>query len=383
MTSCYFIRPLDIVSARGNRSFGASGEYGEVSMPPWPSLFAGALRSAMLGRDSKALSEFVRDNSQPAGPLGEVLGTPERPGSFRLEWASLGRMLNDGSGEAIVPLPADLVASSSGLSCLTPTAASGGVNVSFPLPMIPVLRTAQQTKPEPGRYLAGSMLDDYVAGKKTLRSNSLETRDLYKRETRVGVALDNGTRTVEEGALYGTEAISFYRDYGFVVQFSTGDIDPSTLLPVGSLLRLGGDGKAATCEAPISLRLLPEPPLAKIARDRQFRLVLSTPGIFRRGWLPDSVQDMRLVGDGFEAKLVCAAVSRATTISGWDLAKQKPKPAQRIAPAGSVYWFNDFQGDPGKLAAWVAEGLWDDKPDELRRAEGFNRAMVAAWPKED
>ena len=58
MTTSYFIRPLDVVSVRGNRSFGGSGEYGEVNMPPWPSLFAGALRSAMLGRDSKALAEF-------------------------------------------------------------------------------------------------------------------------------------------------------------------------------------------------------------------------------------------------------------------------------------------------------------------------------------
>ena len=35
-----------------------------------------------------------------------------------------------------------------------------------------------------------------------------------------------------------------------------------------------------------------------------------------------------------------------------------PKTAQRVAPAGSVYWFDQFDGDAGKLAAWVAGGLW-------------------------
>jgi hypothetical protein len=44
-----------------------------------------------------------------------------------------------------------------------------------------------------------------------------------------------------------------------------------------------------------------------------------------------------------------------------------------------VYWFNDFKGDTGKLAKWVAGGLWSDNPDEQRRAEGFNRALLAAW----
>ena len=249
--------------------------------------------------------------------------------------------------------------------------------------MIPVLRAGQQMKPETGRYLAGNMLDDYVAGKEIPHSNSLETRDLYKRETRVGVALGNGTGTIEVGALYSTEAVSFHQDCGFVVKVSAGNIEPATLLPGGSLLRLGGDGKAATCEFLKCLSLPPAPPLAQIEQNRQFRLVLSSPGIFRQGWLPDCVKDMRMEGEGFSAKLVCAAVSRAAIISGWDLAKRQPKPAQRVAPTGSVYWFNDLKGDPGKLAAWVATGLWEDNPDLQRRAEGFNRAMLAAWPAED
>ena len=31
----------------------------------------------------------------------------------------------------------------------------------------------------------------------------------------------------------------------------------------------------------------------------------------------------------------------------------------------------------GKLAAWVAGGLWGDNHDMQRRAEGFNRAWLA------
>ena len=70
--------------------------------------------------------------------------------------------------------------------------------------------------------------------------------------------------------------------------------------------------------------------------------------------------------------------------SGWDLARWLPKTAQRVASAGSVYWFDQFEGDAGKLANWVAGGLWPDnvtmQSDQTqRRAEGFNNALLGHW----
>jgi CRISPR-associated protein Cmr3 len=384
MTSWYFIRPLDVISIRGNRSFGGSGEYGEAIMPPWPSLFAGALRSAMLGRDSAALAAFGPKKPQPAGALGEVLGTPERPGTFRLQWASLGRIFKNETCEAAIPLPADLVAlkddntSTAQLHWLRPSPLPTGVRAAFPLPLLPLLRSGQRAKTESGRFLTGKLLEKYISGNDSLPSDSLHIRDLYQRETRVGIGMNNGTGTVEDGALYSTEVVSFQTDCGFLVEVCAGGVDPSRLLPGGSLLRLGGDGKGAVCQL-LPHFSLPPAPLAQIEQNRGFRLVLTSPGIFMQGWLPDGVQGTRLEGEGFSAELVCAAVSRAGVISGWDLAKWEPKPAQRVAPAGSVYWFNDFKGDTGKLAKWVAGGLWSDNPDEQRRAEGFNRALLAAW----
>ena len=152
-------------------------------------------------------------------------------------------------------------------------------------------------------------------------------------------------------------------------------------LPDSGRLRLGGDGKGATYT-----RCDYAPPAAppSIAADRRFRQILATPGIFTGGWLPDGVngqgeRDFRLQGEGFSARLACAAVPRFDTISGWVLANWRPKTAQRVAPAGSVYWFDRLEGDAGELAAWVASGLWGDNPDRQRRAEGFNRAWLANW----
>ena len=59
-----------------------------------------------------------------------------------------------------------------------------------------------------------------------------------------------------------------------------------------------------------------------------------------------------------------------------------PYASPQTAPAGSVYWFDEFVGDADKLAAWVAKGLWPDDLNSLqqtRRAEGYNRALLGAW----
>jgi CRISPR-associated protein Cmr3 len=92
--------------------------------------------------------------------------------------------------------------------------------------------------------------------------------------------------------------------------------------------------------------------------------------------------NFRLQVDGFTARLVCAAVGRCDVVSGWDLHQWVPKPAQAAAPAGSVYWFDEFHGDAGKLAAWASGGWWPDDlspVQKMRRAEGYNCALLAAW----
>jgi CRISPR-associated protein Cmr3 len=400
MTAYYFVEPLDTLSVRGNRSFGGAGEHGFSVMPPWPSLFAGAFRSAILGDDATRLARFVaiasdRNLDQAARQtatreaLGDTLfatlGTPATPGSFRVAWLSLAMLSSPASGggvggegiQPVIPLPADLAAFDDAdtppLVALHPAAAITGE-----LPLTPLLRVRKQVKPASGRWLAGDGHAAYLRGK--LPATTQGTDALFARETRLGIALDPDARTAEDGALYTTETVSFRPGAGFLVGIAGAD----GVLPESGLLRLGGDGRGAR------YRRLPEfipPPAAQPEVGGGFRLILATPGVFKDGWLPDGVQreghDYRLTGEGFSARLVAAAVSRHDVISGWDLAHWKPKTAQRVASAGSVYWFADFEGDAGKLAAWVAGGLWGENADPSRRAEGFNLAWLAAWPQGD
>jgi len=403
-TTYYFVEPLDVLMVRGNKSFGGDGQHGEAVMPPWPSLFAGAFRSSLLGNDAQMLSRFVavgtdkalstdaRD-SQMRSILGDTLfaalGTPAEPGDFRVTWLSLAMVAPDPSSTgnpasciaAIMPLPADLTAfEEEGIPpvvALQPTPPSNGNAASGELPLTALLRVGKQVKPVSGRWLDGTGMTRHLAG--TLPKDVFKAEALYKRETRLGIALDPHSGTTQDGALYTTEAVSFCAGAGFLVGIE-GDHGQ---LPSAGLLRLGGDGKGARyCR----LKDYVPPVVAQLLPGRGFRLILTTPGIFTGGWLPERVTHQsdgsyRLNGDGFSARLVCAAVGRNDVISGWDLANWQPKTAQRVAPAGSVYWFDELAGDAGKLAAWVKQGLWGEHPDRQRRAEGFNQALLATWQK--
>jgi CRISPR-associated protein Cmr3 len=400
MDEYYFISPQDVLMPRGNRSFGDAGEHGEASALPWPSVLAGALRSALLGQDAQALADFSA-GSRPSGAVGEALGSAAAPGAFRLIWASLARG-DDRAIEPLVPLPADLVAHGEGetstLTWLQPTPLPSRVRAGVELPLVGALRTDKAEKPAPGRLLDAAALRAYLAGE--LPQATRSARQFYEKELRLGIALNAAARTAEEGALYTTEAVRFARlgepwrqesengrktsartasryDAGYLV----GVRGAAGLLPERGTLRLGGDARAAHFRR---VRVeLPGPPLARIAEDKRFRLVLRSPGIFGAGWIPDGVRrvgnDHVLEQPHFSARLVCAALPRYEVVSGWDLARMRPKPAQRAVAAGAVYWFDGFEGDAGKLVDWVDAGLWGDDCDVARRAEGFNLAWLGAW----
>ncbi|MCG5547076.1 type III-B CRISPR module-associated Cmr3 family protein, partial [Halorhodospira sp. M38] len=111
------------------------------------------------------------------------------------------------------------------------------------------------------------------------------------------------------------------------------------------------------------------------------RVVLTTPGLFPGGWkLPGLDADGLWHYPGGRARLVAAAVPRGQVVSGWDLAQQRPKPAQRAAPAGAVYWLEGLEGGLDPLRKLAESGLWGLTPeneDPARRAEGFNRFAIA------
>ena len=397
-TTYYYVRPTDSLFVRGNLAFGDSGEHGASMMPPPPSLFAGAFRSAMLGHDAEQLTAFLTQGRCSNAALAACLGTPTAPGAFRIRWLSLAgdpgsSAAPNAAPEAISPLPADLLMLGREFATLQPRPAAQGIASAGDLPLRATLVAAKQEKPSGGVLLRSKGLAQHLDGAPTDKAHGVESKHLYQRDPRLGIGLNADARTAEEGQIYTTEGFAFspasapgakadqapFTSTGFLV----GIDGVAHLLPDEGVLRLGGDGRSAHYR---KVHFTPPTTAKPPGANGRFRLLLQTPALFSQGWLPEGVTEQdgsyRLQGDGFSARLACAALGRREVVSGWDLYQWTPKPAQAAAPAGSVYWFDEFAGDAGKLAAWVANGLWGDDPTPLqhmRRAEGYNRALIGAW----
>ena len=389
-STCLFLEPLDVLFLRGNKGYGDPGSYGESYVPPWPSVIAGALRSRILADDRYDLAAFARGGLQhPA------LGTPTEPGRFRVTAFHMARRMADGRIELLVAPPADLVVEkqkqSPVIRAIRPAElkkVAPQLLSSYPLPLYPVLAQSQPVKPARGYWLTEEGWRQYLAGVVPDAGHLVHSRDLWDLEPRVGVGLDPGTRSAVQGRLFTAQAVVFRKrdpagrkgadfDAGFLL--GVAGVDP----PRQGMLRVGGDGRAMNIGDAPDYRL-PEPDYRAIAQARRCRIVLASPGIFPGGWLPAGVEedsgDFVFELHGVRGRLVAACVPRAEIISGWDLAQERPKPAQRAAPAGSVYWLDELEATEEDLRRLVAEGLWSvNWLDAQRRAEGFNRIWLAAW----
>ena len=397
-TAYYYVRPTDSLFVRGNLAFGDSGEHGASMMPPPPSLFAGAFRSALLGHDAEQLTAFLTHGRCSNTALAACLGTPTAPGAFRIQWLSLagdaGSAAEAGTSlDTVSPLPADLLMLGRQFAMLQPRSPTQGIRSAGELPLRATLVAAKQEKATNGVLLRSKGLAQHLNGALADKAHGIESKHVYQRDPRLGIGLNADARTAEEGQIYTTEGFAFspasvsgtktdhppFANTGFLV----GIAGAAHLLPDHGALRLGGDGRSAHYR---KVHFTPPTTAKPPGVHGRCRLLLQTPALFSQGWLPEGVTEQdgvyRLQGEGFSARLACAALGRRDMVSGWDLYQWAPKPAQAAAPAGSVYWFDEFMGDAGKLAAWVANGLWPDDLNpmqQMRRAEGYNRALLGAW----
>ena len=373
-----FIAPLDVLFLRGNQLFGAPGSYGESLMPPWPSVAAGAIRSRILADAGIDLAAFGK--GQQAHP---DLGTPTQPGSFVLQAFHVARQ-HDGQVEMLLAPPADLALhddedSRVRAQRLTPTALPK-LHTSSPLPLLPVLAQKDRSKAASGWWLCQAGWQKYLNGHTPDGSDFVKTSDLWSMDERVGVGLSEDTRSAEDGKLFTSRAVALKKDVGFVAAVA------GAQLPNGGLLRLGGDGRAASI-GPVGMAW-PQPDYERIAHEGRCRIVLTSPGLFTQGWLPNGFTaadgSYRFDLHGVQGRRVAASVARSEVVSGWNLAGKQdkgcPTPAQRIAPTGSVYWLEDLRASPDALRKLAAAGLWGTPcEDAHRRAEGFNRFSFAVF----
>lgn len=382
----YFIKPFDTVMFRDGRPFDAgAGHAAESVFPPTPTPFIGALRAVMFRRKG-ALPGRV-------GERDEVLGGVDDLGTLRGRGPLLARRTPQGL-EPFFPVPITLLIRKD----LPP--------LSF-LPLRDAIMTVGDRKLHPlwahgagetpaDQFVSGSQLLTYLAGGSPAMAPG---SDLYLKEDRVGIALEQGQKKAAEGMLYvarihrlvdmparphGAIPSSPEDEGGFLFDLTTdpkGDGPIESLLDRSGLIALGGERRPASYSAvdatdlkssPLDTVLSPEEAATRITANSgpPWRVLacLVTPGLFPLGWLP---------GLPDETTLMAAAVGKPRPVGGWDLVRRAPRTMRRAVPAGSVYFLESKQ-EPGKICDLLSGRPW---PGQLDAAEqyGYGLTVLGGW----
>lgn len=378
-TSRLALVPRDGLFCKDGRNWhtSASGR-GHALDWPWPSTLLGSMRTAW-GRatETKENRLFVKrdwETTKTSIHLGRTLAL-HRSGQNPLR-----RM------DRMWPVPADALwlEGESDVVRLLPEAPrlqTLGTTDSKGIEGLWVPHVTNPAKPlSPPRWWREMELEAWLAGK----SVKVVPRDKAlapKRRLDVHVKIQAETQTADEGILFSHDVLETLDREG---EWAIGVEVELPSAAATKMATLGADNRLARIEE-IGTELFEPPsslPRAFNSRVYGLRLMLVTPAVFERGWLPDRFVETE---DGFrgtlpgltcELILKAAIVARPVCVSGWDMAAGKAKRTKRACPPGSVYFFIRADGKP--FEETDAQSLWLTSFG-AQTDEGFGRAVPGTW----
>jgi len=324
--------------------------------PPPPSVIYGALRSHYFGLHPAEISKANTEDDPTKNLVINFFGIA----------------VND---EAMFPTPLDLLFRKDALPgennlLKTELVGFNGVsNYAYKYH----LRSGQNEKVDPvlGSYINNQSLKDYLS-KKEGPLNALPLAQFISDEPKTGIGRSNSTRSAEDGKLFraGMKRPSVVNGsveskVSFLVDFSGLDLPPD------GIMKLGGEGKAATYETFDGYELSELPPSISThgVAEAEVKLYFVSHAIFETGSkLPDEL--LASLGDKVEVE--ASATGRAVNIGGFDLKNNKPKEMKKAIPAGSVYFLKITNPDYNKIKSLNGSNL---STTEFAK-QGFGTVLV-------
>jgi CRISPR-associated protein Cmr3 len=391
MTS-WIIEPREAVIVRDGRPFSHQPGIMAATLPfPFPSTTAGAARSRAGSKNGVFQVEqgdlLALKKLQIRGPLLAELNTDER-------W------------QLLVPAPGDALLLEQGelLHCrrLTPVKPPENAQMMpfkntnvyplWPIGQTPPYDPAKPAKRPPAFWHWDVFVEWLLRPEQRLDGGLFSSEELgiqaLPQEERVHVALERGMMVASEGALFETRGLEFTHQPDTEAKLQNArhlalwlDVEQHKDYQIQpGLDSLGGERRLVSWQASdLGIPEYPEELCKQIEQDRFCRLILLTPAYFQQGYLPDVTQ---WAANGVTPELHAALVGRPQVVSGWDIEKNCPKPTQRLAPAGSVF-FLKLTGEPENIRAWVAH-TWMKclNEDKQRSNDGFGLAVLGTWDGE-
>lgn len=360
---------------------GGAGGSGHGLEWPWPSTVRGAVRT-LWGRAHEAIIAQQGWLAATASiELGPTLAMWRRRGASALErrWPVPADVEYVRSPDSAPDLPT--------LHYLHPTSsqvATLGRDDDPARERLWIAPPLDRGKPGPKpRWWTEAQLSAWLTGSSVPAEPAVAVvRPARRRVTRA--AIDPATQTVVDSALFSHDVIETVErdgEWAIAVQVT---------LPDGQITEtatLGSDRRLARVDEIDRAAFDPPPALAaaSAAGSLGLRLLVITPAIFGRGWLPDGFDargdEYRGALAGIEAELVlrAAITPRPVPISGWDIAARPAGAPRRtnlaVAP-GSVYFFQ--RADGGRFTAADVCGRWLAELGR-RTEDGFGRVVAAPW----
>jgi len=362
------IEALDTLFFRDGKPFEMGDDtWASGIFPPPPSVFYGALRSAYFAEN---MNEFGKAN------------TPNDPSkSLEITKIYLSISPQISSIDLIFPTPLDLIYPKNitrtipekrkefnegifKLKKLLPKEVDKKTEASSSkLPNI--LTYNENVEDIANSIIYKTQLTNYLAG----IGNEYEVKllsKILKEEPKIGIARKNETHISDDGALY---RITLRRmdDIKFYVEYQL-----DTLKTQKTIIKLGGEGKTAVLDSTI-----PKDNIEYNSPDfeaNEFKLYLFTPAIFKKGWLPDWIDENTLEGNynGVDLVLTHCAIGKPEHIGGFNMAEKQPKYMRKAVPAGSVYYFKTKNNQPiNPKNIFTKASICDEFKDFEYHKQGF------------
>lgn len=370
------LSPLDTLFFRDGRPFNAADQ--ATGGLPTPLPLAGALRTAILAGESnfcfKSFANSRRSHHQKE--ISEALkdaGLSEawswyRTIKFRGPWLAL-QLPNSDTTIPLLSVPHNLV------RVEKPDQPTDWLR-SRPLPQLPgwvppkeignqycpLWRKTARDEKYPGGFLTLPAIRHFLNDEDGLISDQewFRESDLFQFDSRTGIGIDKHRLTASDSQIYGIRLLSLAHrvqrnwcapeslteegsekqnrppkyEGARVILYAEimidGDYPTDLQERLTGPIPFGGEGRYVDCRPlsqPVEWQDHP------VAENGQHCWLLASPGLFGNRhplpWVPDTIETNQLHA---------ASSGTAFAVSGWDVARNGPRPTRFAIPAGSVYF---------------------------------------------
>jgi len=323
-----------------SRPMGAIGTNEMVSVfPPTPYTMSGVIRS-MIGENAALNWQDYRQGKNYE--FNTLIGDPRKEadlGKLKLMGLFLAKKNN-----SLLPAPLNLVKETNTeklhllqISDKTQLTDLGETK----LPQLPA--NIVSAKPLEQHWITLKGMQQILLGKTPEKTELFSLNELVIKDPRLGIAIDNQTRTVKESQLYQTTHIRLQPEIS-LHQFITG-IEPK-YLPKNSIEnRFGAEGRVANISAEEQSLIIKKPVITKQTQGLSIHFI--SHAHFEQSWLPNDFKQTRTdtnqtVWQGkinqIDITIEACIIGKAIREGGWDIAKHQPKPSPEMIPAGSIWY---------------------------------------------